>query len=326
MIAALAPRTAELRAAGRSYIKRPAASRRWEDGMRVSLAVSIALISSLAFAGSVGSNELGEIRKLADVTNNLPSNMRAEIIARKYRSQYPASNLADLDTVALRERYESADIAAFYSHDRGIALEMLAIHEIMRSRRESNLSDLIAAAGALVVTRSFNAARTLLSAEPLPELTIPDVEELVTDDNYRWQILRLGPKGLVRDIAAIDAGMRVVVVSNPLCGFSSAATKAIESDPYLSAFFSEYGLWLVPPAQRLYVDEVSFWKETYPAQEIVLAYQRTNWPVIDDWATPTFYFLKDGIVVDKISGWPKDGRNMVKLRAAVSSAIAIGDN
>jgi len=29
--------------------------------------------------------------------------------------------------------------------------------------------------------------------------------------------------------------------------------------------------------------------------------------MIDDWATPNFYLLQDGRVVDHFSGWPREG-------------------
>lgn len=41
---------------------------------------------------------------------------------------------------------------------------------------------------------------------------------------------------------------------------------------------------------------------------MVFAYDLGEWPMIDDWATPIFYFLRDGRLVAKVIGWPRGGR------------------
>jgi len=74
----------------------------------------------------------------------------------------------------------------------------------------------------------------------------------------------------------------------------------------------------VPPMRQLHVDRVALWNKLHPTQVMALAYKTKNWPIIDDWSTPIFYFVRNGIVVDKVVGWPKDGRNTPLLRAAIS--------
>jgi hypothetical protein len=38
------------------------------------------------------------------------------------------------------------------------------------------------------------------------------------------------------------------------------------------------------------------------------AYKREEWPMIERWETPVFYFFRDGRVVGKVIGWPVAGR------------------
>lgn len=263
-----------------------------------------------------------EIEQLADITRNLPRSVRAEMIAQKYHFLYPAADFSNYDIEALRARFESADIATFYSHDSAIADEMLEIYGILRDRGANHSKDLSAVAGAQIISRNFGAIEEISGTEPLPEeFDIPIIENRVSDENANWQILRPSENKLVRDIRSIKDGKFVVVISNPLCGFSDAATKVIESDKHLSSFFTEYGLWLVPPARRLYSNEVISWNKNHQSQEMVLAYQARNWPIIDDWSTPIFYFVNDGNVVDKVVGWPKNGQNLMKLKAAIDRFI-----
>ena len=33
-----------------------------------------------------------------------------------------------------------------------------------------------------------------------------------------------------------------------------------------------------------------------------------DWPQFDSWATPVFYFMREGRVVATVTGWPKEGR------------------
>ena len=37
--------------------------------------------------------------------------------------------------------------------------------------------------------------------------------------------------------------------------------------------------------------------------------------MIDYWGTPTFYFLQNGVVRAKVTGWPKEGRRAELLAA-----------
>ena len=39
-----------------------------------------------------------------------------------------------------------------------------------------------------------------------------------------------------------------------------------------------------------------------------LADQRADWPALDSWGTPTFYFFQRGALVSKVRGWPRAGR------------------
>jgi len=41
---------------------------------------------------------------------------------------------------------------------------------------------------------------------------------------------------------------------------------------------------------------------------MVLAYDYHEWPMIDRWYTPVFYFLRNGRLVSEVIGWPRAGR------------------
>ena len=35
-------------------------------------------------------------------------------------------------------------------------------------------------------------------------------------------------------------------------------------------------------------------------------YLQKEWPLIESWQTPGFYFIKDGTIVASVIGWPGD--------------------
>jgi hypothetical protein len=61
--------------------------------------------------------------------------------------------------------------------------------------------------------------------------------------------------------------------------------------------------------------EFQRWNHEHPAMQHTIAYRNDEWPMIDWWGTPTFYFIKDGAVIAKFVGWPKEGRRAELLTA-----------
>lgn len=124
----------------------------------------------------------------------------------------------------------------------------------------------------------------------------------------------------------IDADkLRVVVVGSPLCPFTRRFVHAMEADPALTAMF-KHSFWLTPQdGSNLDGDLMSIWNRKHPEAMMDPVYRAAAWPMIDDWETPTFYFLRHGRVLKKVIGWPKKGRKpalmaaMQELRAAASS-------
>ncbi len=163
---------------------------------------------------------------------------------------------------------------------------------------------------ALLLIRDFDRAEALARAHPSLELApIPAIvdnvparhagptEWAVSPDRYQ----------LLHQAVDLDVPAMVVVVAHPSCGFSRRAMDDIESDPVLGPLFAEHANWLAPQDGRLYVEQLQQWNHEHPAIRMTVAVDRREWPAIDDWATPTFYFFKGGELMAKVSGWPLDG-------------------
>lgn len=163
---------------------------------------------------------------------------------------------------------------------------------------------------ALVLTRNFDRADALARAHPSLELAaIPTIVDKVPTDYTgptAWLVSQ-DRYQLIHQAVELDAPAMVIVTAHPGCGFSREAMKTIESDPVLGPVFAKHANWLAPQDGRLDVELLQQWNREHPAVEMTLAVDTREWPAVDDWKTPTFYFFKNGELATKVSGWPLDG-------------------
>ncbi len=260
-----------------------------------------------------------ELRQVISATERLPHRLRAALIAEKFHLLYPSSDTSDQDDDALRRRFEAAVEAQFYSADRAITRELRDMYSLMRTRNIQTPEDLSSLAGALLLTRDFESLAELAKDSPqLPAPDLPTMADRTRGEASKTQILRVAGNTLIKDAYPIDQGKHVIIVSNPLCGFSEAASRFIDGDVELASFFKDHALWLVPPERILHLEEVAKWNRSHHSGEMALAYRFDAWDILDQWETPIFYFFSDGRIVDEIIGWPKDSSNATQLRRAVA--------
>jgi hypothetical protein len=111
-------------------------------------------------------------------------------------------------------------------------------------------------------------------------------------------------KRVVRQGFVLADGVRVVVVGAPGCHFSQAAARDIATDASLSALLQSHAIWLLPQGAPDSFGAVAAWNHEHPAMRMRIAYRRDEWPQITNWATPVFYFFKDGQLLEQVAGWP----------------------
>lgn len=99
----------------------------------------------------------------------------------------------------------------------------------------------------------------------------------------------------------------IVVISHPQCVFSAAAMEHINDSDRISAIFRERSIWIFPPSTI--IGERSFPKKTLPAQLFGVAYRYGDFPQLDNWDLPSFYFFRDGRLVHQFTGWPRSGES-----------------
>ena len=148
--------------------------------------------------------------------------------------------------------------------------------------------------------------------EALPEFR--EAEDIQADGPTEWVVHPTKYELLRRNVALRDP-IKVVVVSHPLCHPSSRAMRDIQADPVLRELFRAHAKWLAPQAGRLNVKILQKWNQEHPGQETTLTFRREEWPMIETWSTPTFYFRENGVLKPKVEGWPKEGRRAELLAA-----------
>ena len=172
--------------------------------------------------------------------------------------------------------------------------------------REANDEKVYAA---LLESRLFDKARAFGRQHRLASVeTVPDVEDHVVRKGPTTLLVRDGGKKLIRESVDLGKGRLVIVISSPLCHFSQRATRSIEGDAFLRPLIRDHSLWIVPPDQSTPFATVATWNRLHPHEQMAYVYRREEWPMVERWETPVFYFLKDGRVVSKVRGWPRAGR------------------
>lgn len=150
--------------------------------------------------------------------------------------------------------------------------------------------------------------------EPHPEIDVPRLQDesrgpptelVVTSDSL---IRRTIP----------TTGPQIIVVSHPRCRYSASAREDIAEYTTLAAIFSRQARWLVPQEASGDLDAVR--EAATHGSHYTLAYKRSEFPFIDSWETPTFYFLDGPSVVKKVVGWPQEGQ----IQELLDGARAIG--
>jgi hypothetical protein len=248
-------------------------------------------------------------------------------IASKVNDRYRALILPYQTTAALARLrnedlallFQAAYVTFFYTVSPGplddMQLDLVEIHR----RGIAHTGDDAKVYASLIEIRYFGQARAFAKLHPR---ALTEAVPVVTDDHTRKGptalFIEAGGSKLERRSVDLRNG-RIVVVSSPLCHFSQRAIRSIENDAGLRPLFHDNAVWVVPPDQSTPFTTVAKWNHLHPHESMAVAYRREEWPMIDLWETPVFYFLRDGRVVSKVVGWPIAGRK-AEIRRSLQRA------
>lgn len=207
--------------------------------------------------------------------------------------------------------FRAAELVNFYTHD---SLHLTHLRDGLGELERRGIAtdrDREALFRALIGHREFDEARRMLEKHPTlsVEAPVPSLADdllasrrfsaIVPKDDASLQVVSLADK-------MSSPGTLVLAVSHPLCAFSKRAMLEIGQHPLLRGLSGRF-LWLAPPEQRLWLRTLGEWNASHPSQRILLSTRSSNWPMVQDWSTPTFYLIKDGELVGQLSGWQDEG-------------------
>jgi hypothetical protein len=256
------------------------------------------------------------------MTKDMPAKARAGVIGAAYDELMASARaIKPLDKVSgseLESLYGAAHLTAFYTVEARHIRDLSSFLDMLQQRGLASGNHYLHMYEALVKARMLTEARELARQHPLPELEIlPELQEaadLEAGTPTEW-VVDPSRRALLRRSVDLHQPAQVVIVAHPLCHFSQDAMQDIRADSVLGKAFGTHARWLAPQDMRINFDTLQRWNHEHPEQEITLTFRREEWPMIDSWSTPTFYFLKDGVVSAKVEGWPKEGRRSELLAA-----------
>lgn len=269
----------------------------------------------LAPAHRAAAGAADDLVRLADTMAAAPHQSRADLIRERYRAIHGPVRPDQLATAGLLTRFKAAEIAAFYSHDPGIALELRDIYVQLRAHRMADASHAESVLATLVQAREFEIAHAFNNQEKVvPGESLVRLAYALAPEAARRTVLDVKGAELTPRGVDVSTGLRILAVAHPDCGYSRQAADAIDADDALRELFERHALWITPPTRDLTNEGANKWNDERPGQRLQVTYRTSDWPEISDWSTPMFYVLRDGQLVRTLAGWPKDGATHRQLR------------
>jgi len=250
---------------------------------------------------------------------SMPDAERFAIAGQRYDhllSSYQApEHLYLLNHTDLRLLKRASEDAVFYVPSPTHVAQLQSDLAEMQRRDMVEDKDYVRLHQALVASRDFDAANALAGSHPGMDVGIvPIFHKPSSLPRKQPTALTVNAKNgtMTRQAFDLSAPLRIVVVAS--CHFSQDAARAIEADAQLRPIFASDAIWLA--SQNEYFSSVTDWNREFPDQPIHIAWQNSEWPMLDSWAMPTFYVFRHGRLVKKFSGWFDIGTLKQSLRDA----------
>lgn len=243
------------------------------------------------------------------------------------RLQTP-KNVAVFNSGDVQALFQAAQSAAFYTVDPRYVRDMqLDLSELQKRGVASQLQYNLLYRE-FIDTRQFSEAQAIARTHPADSFErygglhpgekielvrekmapVPDFHDATGPDLRTPTFLSLSSNGreLIRRSVRVDAPAQIIVTISPDCEFAQGGIQAIEADPTLRSIILNHTIWLIPPPATPTFESIARWNRSHPDVIMHLAYDMREWPMIDRWETPTFYFLRQGKLVGEVVGWHVD--------------------
>lgn len=265
------------------------------------------LLPSMRFRTShlpIGASETAEASARFDALSAALSGSAGRDAAAAYRGWF-----AQRQSEATLRRLSDGDVALVLRAALAVAAiePSLETRDVLADLAELERRGIVAPAWIGGVYRAFIERRDFAAAAALrerhPDANLPE-PPLLRDEAHGDgpTVLDATDDGrtLVRRTLVLEPSQVIVVAG---CHFSKDAVRDIEADPALRTAFSRHVIWITPADGDPADPALAQWNHEHPLAAMRTVYRANEWPSIDSWAMPTFYFLRNGRVESKVSGW-----------------------
>ena len=257
-----------------------------------------------------------EIQEFAEQlgSSKIADNDKADAIGQRYQALFSheigSDQLPLLTDEQLFLLYRATQETAFISKHPKHAHDLQKIVNVLDSRNLAQARHFNQVFDSFIRARMFSEAEQLLThhpipaQEPLPEFVVlPGVSDGVPSEWVFSESARLVERRPVN----LNLDWQIIVVSHPQCHFSSAAMTAITGDAKLQQQLAGRIKWVSPQDSNFSFSEFQGWNRHHPQAQMTAVHRAAEWPLGNFSATPIFYFLRNGKVVEELGGWPAEG-------------------
>jgi hypothetical protein len=229
---------------------------------------------------------------------------------------YGRKVLVKLDDRELRLLRRAAHEVAMATRE---ARHVAAFHAVFDERRRRELlstSDLETLQALLLSSHRIAEARRLALDHPsarLPRLPTFQDDLGKPSGPTVWRMVADGRR-LIREAVDLEPTQILVTAG---CHLAVAADD-IEADPVLGPAFARHARWLSQAPGVEAIDDVRRWIAQRPASPMFMIFDRAEWPLLPSWRMPEFHVVREGRVIESMSGWQRDPGHRARLVAMLS--------
>jgi len=215
-----------------------------------------------------------------------------------------------IDAKNLTKILSDIELVAFYTKNRRVVNDYLALFNVLKTKKLAKSSHYQTAYNLLIMCRMLDEAQMFYQKYKKFELLpLPKIKKLKSNTGvFFYSIDTEQENTFIQESFVLSNKTQIIVVAHPNCHFCQRAANEIEKNKNLLSFFLNNSLWITPVDSTFEYDILFKWNNLYPSMELHYTHHEDDFPMLELRSTPIFYFLKNKKVIDKITGWPKEGR------------------
>lgn len=200
---------------------------------------------------------------------------------------------------------------SYYTHSTQIVEQYLIYFNILQSKHWSEKSDYTSMYGTLVQRRMFTEAKVFYTK--YAQFGLSNLPQILKDNQINEGVTFYTSHNekkntLIEKKYIFPKGKSIIIIAHPLCHFCQRAVAEIAKNKRLSQILAKRSFGIVPVDRNFNSELLYNWNKKHPNFQLNYIQNSNDFPMLDFWGTPTFYFLDNNKVIDKLVGWPKEGR------------------